>query len=204
MKYIITAIIPFLFLTSKLFSQNGYVILENDSLIEGYIKTEISFMDGQKDVELWRTPRDKDPLKFNLDEIKEYKKNKGIWRIFKNYHPFKDNMSIYFELVEAEFLIQGNVELLFINNQQSNVSSYTGGGLIPAIIDQSTGKQPIIYILNNKDDNYLVALPMSPKLLRPALVDFFDESIVIKFESVYGKLKLNKVKKYVRYFNENY
>lgn len=54
------------------FCQDGYVKLNSDSLIEGCVRYKISPQTGKRVVELWRTKRDRHPLRFHENELYEY------------------------------------------------------------------------------------------------------------------------------------
>jgi len=46
-------------------------MLSNDSIIYGYVKTLIS-IDGEPEIELWKTIRDKNPTRYKKLSLKEY------------------------------------------------------------------------------------------------------------------------------------
>ena len=55
-----------------LFAQNGYVRLGNDSTIIGYLKYYTSIKDGHPGIEVWRTKKDKEPIRIPKWQIDEY------------------------------------------------------------------------------------------------------------------------------------
>jgi len=126
--------------TFELFGQNGYVKLRNDSTHLGYLRYYVSIKDGHQGIELWRTKRDKEPLKIPKQTIDEYAIKKDTFKVLHRFKPFHDTQT-YFELVDAKLKSRGKINLYIIENYQNTnrVSTYTGGGLIPILIDESLG-----------------------------------------------------------------
>ena len=180
MKALITLMI--LTFSLRLAAQNGYVILsERDAAIVGYLKYFHAISDGQQGIEVWKTKKDKDPLQLKMSQIFEYAIKKDTFRVLHNFKPFS-RTSTYFDIVEAEIIARGKVNLLLIRNYQnpSRVSTYTGGGLIPAIIDETMGNYSYMYLLEDPS-GYLRAVPPKDEQLKDALLDFFPEDYLKKY-----------------------
>jgi hypothetical protein len=178
------AVITFAILTVslRLVAQNGYVILnERDAPIIGYLKYFHAISDGQQGIEVWKTKKDKDPLQLKMSQIFEYAIKKDTFRILHNFKPFP-RTSTYFDIVEGEIVARGKVNLLLIKNYQnpSRVSTYTGGGLIPAIIDESMANYSYMYVLEDPS-GYLRAVSPKDEQFKDALLDFFPEGFISKY-----------------------
>lgn len=152
-------VLIFVFSTHFLFGQNGYIHFGKDSIAEGYLKTYISFMDGRKVVELWKTKKDKNPLKISIRDINGYAIKKDTFKILKQFTPFH-NSNLYFEVIEARLKLSGKINLYIIENlgSQSNISTYAGGGLVPALLDAALAdtmeSESYIYILEGENGLY--------------------------------------------------
>jgi hypothetical protein len=174
--------LPVLTLTTfGLFGQNGYIKLDNDSTIVGYLKHYVSITDGHQGIEFWRTKNDKEPLKIAKRTINEYAIKKDTFKVLHQFKPFYATET-YFELVDAKLKLSGKVNLYVIENYQNanRVSTYTGGGLLPAIIDESVGNHTYMYILEDKETGFLKALPSKKEELKKSLMDFFPRKIYSK------------------------
>lgn len=174
----------------QLTAQNGYVILnESDEVIVGYLKYFHAVADGQQGIEVWKTKKDKDPLRVPMNRIFEYAIRKDTFRILQNFKPFPES-STYFAVAEAEIVVRGKINLLLIRNYQnpSRVSTYTGGGLIPAIIDESMGNYSYMYLLED-GTGYIRAVSPKDKQLGDALLDFFPKEFLDKSAPPSGAFK---------------
>jgi hypothetical protein len=182
MKTLVTLMI--LSISFKVIAQNGYVILnESDAVIVGYLKYFHAIRDGEQGIEVWETKKDRVPLQLRMSQIFEYAMKKDTFRVLQNFKPFPKS-SIYFGIVEAEILARGKVNLLLIRNYQnpSRVSTYTGGGLIPAIIDESMGNYSYMYLLEDRS-GYLRAVSPKDKELKEVLSDFFPDGYLNRYAS---------------------
>jgi hypothetical protein len=188
--------------TLKSFGQNGYIKLDNDSTIVGYLRYYVSFMDGHQGIELWRTKKDKEPLKIPKQTINEYAIKKDTFKVLHQFKPFQDTQT-YFELVDAKLKSRGKVNLYIIENYNNTnrVSTYTGGGLIPAIIDESLGNYTYMYILEDKTTGFLKALPSKKEKLKESLMDFFPEKYVVKYDQVKGEINYKSIPDLVKLYN---
>lgn len=146
--------------TLSVFGQNGYVKLDNDSTLNGYLRYYVSNKDGHQGIELWRTKRDKNPLKIPKQRINEYAIKKDTFKVLHQFRPFHDSET-YYELVDAKLKSSGKVNLYLIKNNQNAmmVGMYTGGGLVPVLITVSLGGYDYMYILEDKQTSFLKALP---------------------------------------------
>ena len=98
---------------SQLVAQNGYVKLDNDSTIIGYLKYYTSIKDGHPGIEVWKTKKDKEPRRIPKWKIHEYAIKKDTFRVLTQFKPFHDTPT-YFELVEATLKSSGKVNLYVI------------------------------------------------------------------------------------------
>ncbi|GCC51250.1 hypothetical protein SanaruYs_14710 [Chryseotalea sanaruensis] len=189
-------------LTTDLFGQIGYVKLDNDSTITGYLRYYVSNKDGHQGIELWRTKKDKDPLKIPKRIINEYAIKKDTFKVLHQFKPFHDSET-YFEMVDAKLKSSGKVNLYFIKNNQNAmmVGMYTGGGLVPALITVSLGGYDYMYILEHNETGFLKALPSKKERLSEALMDFFPERYILKYQEVKGEIKYNTIYDLVKLYN---
>lgn len=188
--------------TIRLFGQNGYIKLNNDSTLVGYLRYYVAIKDGHQGIELWRTKKDKDPLKIPKRTINEYAIKKDTFKVLQQFKPFHDTQT-YFELVDAKLKSSGKVNLYVIENYQNanRVSTYTGGGLIPAIIDESLGNHTYMYILEDKETGFLKALPSKKDKLKESLIDFFPEKYIVKYDEVKGEINYRSIPDLVKLYN---
>ncbi len=93
------------------FGQNGYVILSNDSIIYGYVKT-VTSIDGEPEVELWKTTKDRNPIRYKKYSLKEYAIKKDTFRIFRELEIFDD----YYGRTEAKRIVGGKIHLYYAYN----------------------------------------------------------------------------------------
>jgi hypothetical protein len=188
------------FTSISLFGQNGYVTLDNDSTLIGYLKYYVSTKDGHEGIELWRAKNDKEPLRIPMRSITGYAIKKDTFKTLKQFKPFQDNQS-YFELVDARLKHGGKVNLYVIENNANRVSTYTGGGLIPAIIDESLGNYSFLYILEDKKTGYLKAISSKKEKLIKSLMDFFPEKYILKYSEVKGEINYRSIPDLVKLYN---
>lgn len=200
MKVLFLAILTLL--TFKLFGQNGYIKLDNDSILVGYLRYYVSSKDGHRGIELWRTKKDKEPLKIPKRMIDEYAIKTDTFKVFHQFKPFHDTQ-MYFELVDAKIKSRGKVNLYVIENytNANSVSAYTGGGLIPAIIDGSLGNHNYLYILEHKETGFLSGVSSKKEKLKESLLDFFPEKYIVKYTEVNGEINYKSVPDLVKLYN---
>jgi hypothetical protein len=190
------------FSSFKLSGQNGYIKLDSDSTLVGYLRYYVAIKDGHQGIELWRTKKDKNPLKIPKRAISEYAIKKDTFKVLHQFQPFHGTQT-YFEVVDAKLKSRGKVNLYIIENYQNvnRVSTYTGGGLIPAIIDESLGNHTYMYILEDKKTGFLKALPSKKEKLKESLMDFFPEKYIIKYDEVKGEISYKSVPDLVELYN---
>ncbi|WP_276374931.1 hypothetical protein [Chryseolinea sp. H1M3-3] len=188
--------------TFALIGQNGYIKLQNDSTLTGYLRYYTSIKDGHQGIEFWRTKKDKEPLKISKQRINEYAIKKDTFKVLHQFTPFPDNET-FFEIVDAKLKSSGKINLYIIDNYQNvnRVSTYTGGGIIPAIVDESLGNYTYIYILEDKETGFLKALPSKREKLLESLADFFPEKYIKKYDEVKGKVNYRSVPALVKLYN---
>lgn len=195
--------ILFLLPIASLHAQSGYIKVNKDSTIVGFLRYYVGIRDGRPGYELWRTKTDKNPIKIPKAEIYEYAIKNDTFKVLQQFKPFPDS-DTYFELVDAELKNSGKVNLYVIANyvNAQSVSVYNGGGVIPAIIlDSNMGHYSYIYILEDPRTNSLRALPSKHDELLEALMDFFPEKYITKYETVKGKITYKTVPDVVELYN---
>jgi len=187
-------------LASPLFGQNGYVKFENDSIKVGYLRNIILPGSNDRAIELWETKKDKSPLKLKKKNLTEYAINRDTFKILNYFRPFHDD-NIDFEMVEAKVIARGKLELLIIDNYANTVSSYTGGGLIPGLIDVSMGNVTFIYVLADVSNYFPQGIPARKLKFENALMDFFSIKFLNEYQRQNGKIKYKDLPDLVRAYN---
>jgi hypothetical protein len=66
--------------TFSLSAQNGYVVTK-DSTIYGYLQFETVHMDGEKEILVWKTKKDKKPIRISQDQVIEFAYKKDTFRL---------------------------------------------------------------------------------------------------------------------------
>lgn len=199
MKYLIVAVL--LVSAVNTYGQNGYVNLKDGSTFIGFVRRYVAISDGHPGLEVWRTKTDKNPMKISKKDIVEYAIGKDTFKVFHQFKPFVDS-NTYFECIDARRKSSGKVNLYILPLQNTaSVSSYTGGGLIPAIIDEYVGNYPFFYVLEDEKLGYLSAVSSKKELLHETLLDFFPEEYVTKYVEVNGEIKYKEVPKLVQLYN---
>jgi hypothetical protein len=185
-----------------LFAQNGYVKLDNGSMITGYLKHYRSIKDGHPGIEVWRSKKDKEPLKIAKWKIDEYAIKKDTFRVLTQFRPFHDTPT-YFELVEAKLKSSGKISLFIISNYQNanRVSTYTGGGVIPALIDESLGNHTFMYLIEDKETGFLKALPSKKNKLMESLLEFFPQDYITRYAEIKGEINYRSLPDLVNLYN---
>lgn len=186
----------------ELSAQNGYVKLKNDSVIIGYVKYYTTISEGQQGFEIWKTKKDKNPLRILKTSVWEYAIKKDTFRILQNFRPFEET-NTYFDLVEAKLISRGKVDLYVIENYQNSnrISTYTGGGLIPAIIDESMGNFTYMYVVENSKSGYLRGLSSKKEKLMETLRDFFPDQYLEKYNELKEKITYKTIPSLVKLYN---
>jgi len=147
-----------LFLPSLACGQNGYVKLQNDSIIYGFLRFQRSIENGQQQIELWESKADASPTTFNVLELNEYAFRKDTFRVLRNFFPFWDE-DLYFEIALAELITSGTVDLLQITDHATITATTSAyGALIPALMAQGITARGNIYILQDGSGRRVRAL----------------------------------------------
>ncbi len=184
------------FVNSAVYGQEGYVKLQNDSTLYGYLRKYVSFQDGHQGFEVWKTKKDKSPRKIPKVEISEYAIKKDTFKVLQQFRPY-DGEKRYFELVDAALKARGKVDLYVITELNTRAGGYVSGGFsTPA-----TSTVSEIYILEDRKLNLQKALPLNRQNLKDALKDFFPEGYITKYEEVYGKISFKNIVDFVRLYN---
>lgn len=188
---------------THLFGQNGFVVLNNDSTLTGFLKPYISVNDGHRGIEFWRTKKDKSPRRIPKSNIAAYAIKKDTFKVLHQFKPFHDDET-YFELVEAKRLSKGKVNLYIIDNYQSaamKVYSSAGGGVIPTVVFMSLGNYSFIYILEDEKFGIVRALPSEKGTLKETLAEFLPERYITKYGEVKGKVNYRHVPDMITLYN---
>jgi len=104
-KFIIAILICLPF---EVFSQNGYVKINRDSISVGYLKKYVNPSTSLTGIELWTTKKDKHPKRISMADIYEYAIDGDTLRVLENYPPYKG-------IVEAKVIRRGKLNLLMIS-----------------------------------------------------------------------------------------
>ena len=107
-------------------------------------------MDGSRGLEVWRTKKDPQAIRVKMSSIYEYVIKNDTFRILHDFSPFASE-NIYFESVEVRVVSTGKITLLKIEGYRNpnSISNYTGGGLIPALIDLGLENYIHIFFFSN-------------------------------------------------------
>lgn len=200
MRWFLLTILPLV--GFNLFGQNGYVKVSSDSTIVGFIKRYTSHMDGSRGLEVWRTKKDPQPVRIKMSTIYEYAIKKDTFRILYDFSPFTSE-NIYFESVEARVVSTGKITLLKIEgyHNPNSISNYTGGGLVPALIDMGLENYSHMYILEEPENDYMRALPGKQQKLLEVLKDFFPERYLTRYKEEKGTIKYSEIPALVKLYN---
>jgi hypothetical protein len=113
MKIFIVLIITFV--SFRVSGQNGYVkLIDSDSTMFGFIKRLTPGL------ELWRSKKDKNPLKILLNNVQEYAINKDTFRILRNFKLYEDRDD-YFDFIETKVISKGKVNLFIVDNYRNKI-----------------------------------------------------------------------------------
>lgn len=140
-------------------AQNGYVITNTDSLIEGFLKYKRSFETKKFEIELWRTKKDKNPLHYSLTSIKEYAIKKDTFRVVQNFHPFPDE-DLLIDVLELSLIVRGKLSLystLELKNDHYPIKIHTGSAPMAPSMHYYDKEKLITYIIEDDNGN-IVAL----------------------------------------------
>ncbi|MBL0740257.1 hypothetical protein [Chryseolinea lacunae] len=192
-----------------LHAQNGYVIFKNDSVKRGFIKY-IRMPSGKPGFELWKTKKDKTPLKIPKDALKEYAVNKDTFKILYGFRPFpKEDLS--FAMVEAKVVAQGKIELLHIlayPQEQvmfnGTVSGTAGPGIMPFTMplhDYGMDNRKNMYVISDPEHATLEGIPANKLKLREALPIFFPDNFLTEYQQKNGVVKYKDLPALVKAFN---
>jgi len=178
-------------------------MLSNDSIIYGYVKTLIS-IDGEPEIELWKTIRDKNPTRYKKLSLKEYAIKKDTFRIFHDFETYNG----YFVTVEAKRIVGGKVQLYMVDTSPIKwfalyepSSNYMSEKMLLSI--------PTLPL--NPGDMITVSIPIvKPTDNIRILSNFFDDIFMHHYTAQLGKNKKLKIRKpkdlkeLVRYYNTGY
>jgi len=196
-KLILVRILALIFFSVYYISvlgQNGYIILNNDSIVHGYLK----IVNWGAEIELWKTLKDKNPSRFKRLSLKEYAIKKDTIRIFQDIvtsSVFLDNIDIIeddFVTIVAKRIVGGRVQLYEM-------------------------LQPLMktYVLYEPSTNYMSDLiyfqGYSSSYINSVLSRFFEDDVFMHhYSAQFGRArklkiaKLKDLKEMVRYYNTSY
>ena len=201
--------ISFVVVFCEAICQNGYVCLKSgDSTIVGYVRRYKPEVAGAEGIEVWRDKKDRQPLRIPKTAIAEFAINTDTFRILHQFRPFQEVQAFY-EYIEAKIVSRGRVTLLVITNypDPGSVSNYTGGGIIPEVIDHTTGASlkkvmgfhSKMYVL--EDTNGRDAVAPDKAALKETLLDYFPDRFVEKYFSKFGEVTYKTLDDMVRFYN---
>lgn len=185
-----------------MYGQNGYIRLKNDSVLSGFIRHVPLESSGERGLEFWRSKTDKNPRKISKDDIIEYAIKKDTFKLIHQFKPFESE-DTYFEVAEAQLQSSGKVRLykLEVNPNSKYIPTGPGGGITQIPVRVYITNYSIIYLLEYPKTNYVRALPNEDEKLHEALIDFFPERFITKYEEVKGKIKYRNIPDLVKFYN---
>jgi hypothetical protein len=204
--YSLTALSLFCFATVQ--AQNGYIRLENDSVLVGYIKPVLSVKDGDHALEFWKTKNDKSPRRIIRKDILDYAIKNDTFRVLKNFKPF-DSEELFIDNQDARILQSGRVELLKVRNPyyKNNNAGMLGVGVVPGItVGVRIFKEPIwnipnILILHVPRNHLMRGVPEVDEQFSEVVHDLFSEIAIQSFEKENGPLRFGDLRKFVAFYN---
>lgn len=201
-KYLFCLFILFSFSRFEIFAQYGYVKVEKDSVIKGFIKPFREVINADEGLEIWKTKKDRSPSKILKRHIQEYAIGKDTIKVVHDYTPFSDE-DFYFDNVDARYVRRGKLNLLIIKNfkQFKAVPIHTPSAMLLLIIPKKIGEISYIYILEDKKSRQFRAMPFNQKDLREALLDFFSERFLQLYEQKIEGIKYKSLPKLIEFYN---
>jgi hypothetical protein len=189
-------------LATQVQGQNGYVKLENDSTLIGFLRHYTSSSHGHQGIEVWRTKKDKSPIRIPKRDIYEYAIKKDTFKVFHQFRPYVHSKTVI-ELIDARLESRGKVNLYTIDRYLVEPKSSFRGGMpaTAAPVEITFGESPIIYILEDSRTAFISCLPQKHEMLIEVLKDFFPERYIAKYIEVEGKINYNTISKFVSLYN---
>lgn len=164
-------IILLLALSASAYSQEGYIRLNNDSVLTGFLRYYVSIKDGKPGYELWKTRRDRKPFKkIPKHTIKEYALKNDTFKIFRQFKPYPDK-NTYYESIDAVLESRGEVSLYRIDL----VTTQNPG----AVNAQTTNN--MIYVLENISTGTLQGIPRDKVRMKEMLLEFIPEEYLTEY-----------------------
>lgn len=201
MKSIFTLSLILLF-HSITYGQNGYVKHVSNSTINGFIRQNRSIKTGELEIEVWLTKKDKNPKSYSLSELTEYAIKKDTFLILADFYPF-EGKDLHFDFVPARIIESGKVDLFIIS--QSNyptLSQVMGGGLIPALIDESLGNyNGPLFILRSKSKNLIGGVSNQKDEFVYSVNDYFKDNFNLMKKIINRDYKFKDLKTIVKEYN---
>ncbi len=178
--------ISFFLVISSLSSsaQKGYIRLDNDSVVFGFVRFYLSHDDGQRWVEVWKTKTDKKPFKTLNSHVIGYALKKDTFKVLRDFKPFQ-NRGLYYKTVDAKLVASGKINLYSFYETTSG-----GFGAPMSSVEY--------FILEDNETKFLKALPSADK---EVLFEFFPQRYVSKYEEVKGKIKYKNIPDLVKLYN---
>jgi hypothetical protein len=201
MKFLICAIA--FFFSTELFAQYGYVKLEKDSVIKGYIRNFRTINDAQEGLEVWKTKTNENPAKILKKSIVEYSTGKDTVMVIHDLTPFNDE-DLYFDCIDAHYVLKGKINLLKVRNYRARAlgpggTVMTPNGLMPVMRMRNLDEPNNIYFIESKDGT-LNAMKWG-KALHQSLLSVFPETFLVRYEDKFGKITYNKLPKFIKFVN---
>lgn len=202
MKAILSILISALLLiNTKSIAQFGYVKLGKDSILKGYIKPFRTAADSKDGLEVWKTKSDKKPIKILKVNIQEYAIGKDTVKVLHDFEPFSGE-DLYFQNADATYTSRGKINLLTIKDYR-NFALIARQMPLPVglyIVFKRVGKFPFIYVLETKS-GLIKAMPSENAELHQALLDFFPESFLQRYEKEKKEIKYKNLPELIEFYN---
>lgn len=184
-------------------AQYGYIKLENDSILRGYLRSFRTVTDAQEGFEVWRTKTDKNPLKILKRHIAEYGIGNDTIEVLHDFTPFDDD-DLYIDVVDAHYVLRGKISLLKTRNYRAKAftpgAPHSANGqvfLVP--VPHHLNEPSTIYLL--KDKTGILRAVKWGDGLRKSLLPFFSETFLDRYEEKFGRIKYNNFPKFVKFVN---
>ncbi|MEM6526446.1 MAG: hypothetical protein AAF693_21820 [Bacteroidota bacterium] len=190
MKYIVAVMTSII--ASSTFAQNGYIITKEGSLIKGFIRYQRNFHDGHLEVEVWKSKKDKNPIKYPTKRLKEYAIKKDTFKIITNYYPFKEEAT-FIPYIELKVESRGKLNLystLELNG--FNWSAPAPNGM------NGYASQVVTYILENANGNRLVV--QRDRMIQD--LDYFLDYNKFARKVSDKKFKYRDIPALIKYYNQ--
>lgn len=185
-------------------AQYGYIITEDGSVKNGFIKYQRNFHAGHLEIELWKTKNDKAPKRYPLAGLKEYAIKKDTFRVVREFRPFEE-VEHSIELIELKIINRGHLNLYETKEQLEKKSwilsrdydlEYEFDGSYK-VVNRQAAKT---YIIDDHKGNFFA---VDPDNFEDDLSEFLNFEKLSK-EVTTKKFKYKHIPELIELYNKNY